>query len=89
MWEINNFVDILFFFRHRSRGLASGVAAAASYVMGFISKKFYYEFETMLSIAGVSMFYCAVCAIGLVVTYFILPEVSKKHLVSSRNTFPL
>lgn len=64
----------------RSRGVASGLAAALNYFMGFITKKTYYNLETNLSMPGVSLLYCIICGVGLVVMYQILPETEDRSL---------
>lgn len=51
-----------------------------NYFMGFITKKTYYNLETTLSMPGVSLFYCIICGIGLVVMYVILPETEDRSL---------
>lgn len=64
----------------RSRGIASGVAAALNYVFGFITKKTYYNLETTLSMPGVSLMYCIICGCGLIFTYIVLPETEDRSL---------
>lgn len=36
--------------------------------------------ETTLSLPGISLFYCIVCCIGLILMYFILPETENRTL---------
>lgn len=64
----------------RSRGIASGVAAAVNYIFGFISKKTYYNVETTLSLPGASLLYCFICGFGLIFTYIVLPETEGRTL---------
>ncbi|XP_055308983.1 facilitated trehalose transporter Tret1-like [Sitodiplosis mosellana] len=61
-------------FPFRSRGIASGFAAAFCYILGFISRKTYYNLEFTLSLPGSTLFYCAVSGLGFIVMYLILPE---------------
>lgn len=49
-------------------------------MFGFITKKTYYNLETTLSLPGTSLFYCIVCAIGLIFTYNVLPETEGRSL---------
>lgn len=48
--------------------------------MGFITKKTYYNLEKTLSMPGVSLFYCIICGIGLIVMYLIMPETEDRSL---------
>lgn len=64
----------------RSRGIASGVAAAVNYIFGFITKKTYYNVETTLSLPGASLLYCFICGLGLIFTYIVLPETEGRTL---------
>lgn len=56
------------------------MAAALNYMFGFITKKTYYNLETTLSLPGTALFYCIVCAIGLIFTYNVLPETEGRSL---------
>ncbi|XP_031636130.1 uncharacterized protein LOC116349018 [Contarinia nasturtii] len=64
----------------RSRGVASGIAAATNYVFGFVTKKTYHNLENTLSMQGTTMLYCMISGFGLVLTYFILPETENRSL---------
>lgn len=64
----------------RSRGIATGITAAGCYVMAFIASKTYYNLESFLSLAGVSMLYASIGVFGLVVGYFIIPETENRTL---------
>lgn len=67
-------------FSFRTRGLASGLTAALSYILTFIATKSYYSLEVSLSLPGVTLFNCVVIAVGLVLTYLILPETEGRTL---------
>lgn len=67
--------------------MASGVAAAANYVFGFITKKTYYNLETSLSLPGVSLLYTFICFCGLLLTYKILPETENRSLEDIEDHF--
>ncbi|XP_031636109.1 facilitated trehalose transporter Tret1-like [Contarinia nasturtii] len=67
-------------FPFKSRGMASGVAAATNYAFGFFTKKTYYNLETTLSLPGASLLYTIICLFGLILTYNILPETENRSL---------
>lgn len=71
----------------RTRGLATGLAAAINYLMAFATIKTYYNLETTLSMAGVSLFYCIVATIGLFVMFNILPETENRSLEDIETHF--
>lgn len=64
----------------RTRGTATGLTAALSYVLSFISAKTFYSLETTLSMPGVALFNCIIIAIGIVLMYKILPETENRTL---------
>ena len=64
----------------RSRGIASGFAAAFSYILGFISRKTYYDLESTLSLPGLTLFYCVVAMLGLILMFKIMPETESRSL---------
>lgn len=64
----------------RCRGIASGISVSANYAFGFISKKIYYKLETTLSLPGVSLLYCIIIGVGLILMYFIMPETDGRTL---------
>lgn len=70
----------MFFILFRTRGLASGLTAALNYILNFIAIKSYYNLETTLSLPGVTLFNCIVIAVGLILTYNILPETEGRTL---------
>lgn len=48
----------------RSRGFATGIAAAANYCMQFVATKTYYNLEMGLSLPGVASFYAVIAVMG-------------------------
>lgn len=64
----------------RIRSIAIGTAAAMNFVFAFVSKKTYYNLEMALSMPGVSLLYCAISCVGLILMYFILPETEGRSL---------
>lgn len=60
--------------------MASGIAAAINYVMGFATIKTYYDLETSLSMPGASLFYCVIATLGLILMFNILPETENRSL---------
>lgn len=53
-----------FFFLDRSRGFATGLAAALCYILAFVATKTYYNLEIWLSIPGATLLYAAIGVIG-------------------------
>lgn len=74
------FINQFFVLILRSRGIATGITAAGSYVMAFIASKTYYNLESFLSLPGVSMLYACIGVIGLIIGYFIIPETENRTL---------
>lgn len=64
----------------RTRGLAAGISAAINYTLGFATTKTYYNLETFLSMPGISMFYCIVATLGLILMVNIMPETENRSL---------
>lgn len=58
----------------RGRSFACGVAAAISYVFGFIATKTFLILEESLSLAGVFFVYTGFNIVATVYLYFYLPE---------------
>lgn len=58
----------------RGRSFACGVAAAISYVFGFIATKTFLVLEECLSLAGVFFLYTGFNIVATVYFYFYLPE---------------
>lgn len=52
------------FFSNRSRGVATGLAAATNYILAFAATKSYYNLETTLSMPGVSLLYGIIGFLG-------------------------
>lgn len=67
-------------FPFRSRGLASGVAAAMAYVLFFLATKTYLALEFSLELYGVFWLYGACSCVGFLFLYFVLPETEGKSL---------
>lgn len=74
-------------FTSRTRGVATGLTAALSYVLSFISTKIYYNLETAFSLPGVALFNCIIIAFGLVLMYKILPETENRTLEDIETHF--
>ncbi|XP_038207163.1 facilitated trehalose transporter Tret1-like [Zerene cesonia] len=68
-------------FPFRSRGLATGLAAALSYTIFFIAAKTNYNLEANFHLSGTFSFYGIIGIIGTLYLYFYLPETEKKTLV--------
>lgn len=83
----HKFLSLSFSNAHRSRGIATGVAAAINYIFGFITKKTYYNLETALSLPGISMLFTWICIFGLILTYKILPETENRTLEDIERHF--
>lgn len=78
-WKFFNhffFLDIF----HRIRGTINGFVAGIYYTSDFVSKKIYYNLETTLSLAGVSLFYCIITGFGLILMYLIFPETNNRTI---------
>lgn len=71
----------------RSRGVASSVAVALNYIVGFIARKMYYSLETTLTLPGTKLFFCIVCGLGFVWMSLILPETESKSLEDIERHF--
>ncbi|XP_022131116.2 facilitated trehalose transporter Tret1 [Pieris rapae] len=68
-------------FPFRGRGLATGLAAALSYVIFFVAAKTNYNLEANFHISGAFFFYGIIGIIGTCYLYFFLPETESKTLV--------
>lgn len=67
-------------FNFRARVIVGAAAGSINYLFSFVNKKIYYDLETTLSMPGVSLFYCTLSFIGLIVMYLILPETEGRSL---------
>jgi hypothetical protein len=74
-------------FPFRTRGLASGITAAACYVFLFLASKTYLDIENGLHLHGAFWFYSGVSFFGLVFLYFRLLETEGKTLEEIENHF--
>lgn len=55
--------------------------------MAFATIKTYFNLETTLSLPGVTMLYCIVASLGLVLMYNILPETENRSLEDIERHF--
>ncbi|KAL0819140.1 hypothetical protein ABMA28_008399 [Loxostege sticticalis] len=67
-------------FPFRSRGMATSLAAAFSYIIFFLSSKTNYNFESTFHISGTFAIYATLGLVGTVYLYFFLPETESKTL---------
>jgi len=67
-------------FPFRGRGLASGVAAAVSYSMGFATSKTFLDLKNWLGLSGVFCMYGSITIFGIFYVYFKLPETEGRSL---------
>lgn len=67
-------------FPFRTRGLASGITAAACYVFLFLASKTYLDIEHGFLLYGAFWFYGGLCFIGFFFLYFRLLETEGKSL---------
>ncbi|CAG4991364.1 unnamed protein product [Parnassius apollo] len=68
-------------FPFRSRGTATGLAAALNYLIFFMATKTNYNLEASFHISGTFAIYTALTFIGSLYLYFFLPETENKTLV--------
>ncbi|XP_047537722.1 facilitated trehalose transporter Tret1-like [Vanessa atalanta] len=68
-------------FPFRSRGMATGLAAALSYVIFFLGSKTNYNLEANFHMHGTFAIYAIIGFIGAIFLYFFLPETERKTLV--------
>ncbi|XP_063375729.1 facilitated trehalose transporter Tret1-like [Cydia amplana] len=68
-------------FPFRSRGMATGLAAALSYVMLFVATKTNYNIESAFHLSGAFTIYAIFGFLGSMYLYFYLPETENKTLV--------
>ncbi|XP_072933464.1 facilitated trehalose transporter Tret1-like [Epargyreus clarus] len=68
-------------FPFRSRGIATGLAAAMSYTIIFLASKTNYNLEATLNLSGTFALYASLGFIGTIYMYFFLPETESKSLV--------
>lgn len=71
----------------RSRGIATGLAAALSYVIFFIASKTNYNLEANFHLSGTFAFYATFGIVGTFYLYFFLPETEKKSLVEIESFY--
>ncbi|KAI5645796.1 sugar transporter domain-containing protein [Phthorimaea operculella] len=68
-------------FPFRSRGIATGTAAALSYAIIFLATKTNYNLESNFGLHGAFAFYSTFGFLGATYMYFFLPETESKTLV--------
>ncbi len=71
----------------RGRGFASGLAAAISYTMGFVTSKTFLDLKHCLGLAGVFSLYGSITVCGIVYVYFKLPETEGRSLEDIENLY--
>ncbi|CAK1593814.1 unnamed protein product [Parnassius mnemosyne] len=74
-------------FPFRSRGTATGLAAALNYFIFFLATKTNYNLEATIHISGTFAIYSALTFIGTVYMYFFLPETEKKTLAQIEDYY--
>ncbi|XP_023948775.2 facilitated trehalose transporter Tret1 [Bicyclus anynana] len=67
-------------FPFRSRGIATGLAAALSYIIFFIATKTNYNLEIAFHIHGTFLLYAGIGLLGTIYLYFFLPETERRSL---------
>ncbi|PSN31571.1 hypothetical protein C0J52_20809 [Blattella germanica] len=67
-------------FPYRTRGLASGITAAACYIFLFFSSKMYLDIETAFLLEGAFWFYGSISCLGFIFLYFRMLETEGKTL---------
>lgn len=74
-------------FPFRGRSLASGVAAAASYILGFFATKTYLSLESLFTVAGAFTIYGCINFIGFLFIYFHMPETEGRSLQQIEESY--
>lgn len=74
-------------FPFKSRGIATGIAAALNYVLTFLATKTYLYLEKGLYLYGSSWFYGILGVLGFFLTYFYLPETEDRTLEDIEKHF--
>ncbi|XP_026313966.1 facilitated trehalose transporter Tret1-like [Hyposmocoma kahamanoa] len=74
-------------FPFRSRGIATGLAAAFTYVIFFIASKTNYNLEAHFHLSGTFALYATFGIVGTCYLYFFLPETEKKSLVEIESFY--
>ncbi|PSN58216.1 hypothetical protein C0J52_05971 [Blattella germanica] len=67
-------------FPFRSRGLASGIAAAASYIIAFVASKTFLGIKSSLHLHGVFFLYGLMALLGFILIYFTFVETEGRSL---------
>ncbi|XP_068085869.1 facilitated trehalose transporter Tret1-2 homolog [Anabrus simplex] len=74
-------------FPFRTRGLGSGVAAAMSYVLGFVASKSFLWLQLNLGRSGVFWLYGALSVLGVALLGWKMPETEGKSLAEIENFY--
>lgn len=74
-------------FPFRSRGIATAMAAASSYIIFFLAAKTNYNLEQTFHLSGTFAIYAIFGFIGTIYLYFFLPETEKKSLVEIESFY--
>ncbi|XP_075984887.1 facilitated trehalose transporter Tret1-like isoform X2 [Anticarsia gemmatalis] len=74
-------------FPFRSRGMATGLAAALSYVIFFLAAKTNYNIEYAFHLSGTFAIYAVFGFVGTIYLYFFLPETEKKTLAEIESFY--
>ncbi|XP_030766690.1 facilitated trehalose transporter Tret1-like [Sitophilus oryzae] len=69
------------------RATASGFSGAMSYIFGFLANKIFFSMISALTLPGTFWLYSAVCMLGLLLLYFLLPETEGKTLYEITEHF--
>ncbi|KAG6462355.1 hypothetical protein O3G_MSEX013215 [Manduca sexta] len=74
-------------FPFRSRGVATGTAAAFCYTILFLASKTNYNLEATFHLSGVFAIYATFAFVGTIYLYFFLPETENKTLVEIESYY--
>lgn len=67
-------------FPYQGRGPATGIAAAASYILGFFAAKTFLDIQRLVNLSGVFFVNSGVAAAGFLFMYMYLPETEGRSL---------
>lgn len=74
-------------YSNETRASASGFSGALSYIFGFVSIKIFLSLTVAITLPGIFWLYTAVCFIGTIILYFVLPETEGKTLFEITEHF--
>ncbi|XP_050307000.1 facilitated trehalose transporter Tret1 isoform X2 [Anthonomus grandis grandis] len=69
------------------RATASGFSGAASYILGFCANKLFLSLISLITLPGTFWMHTAVCFLGFLLLYFLLPETEGKTLFQITDHF--